>query len=95
MKKNFSNLFLIFVVIILSIWVVKSGIHAVQLIRMYRKKSIMEKQKKDLKEKNKYLQKKLKMAKSYSYIKEKNVRFKLGLKKKKEKIIKLEKIIDK
>ena len=95
MKTKLIALILIIFNIICLIWIIQSSSVISDYWKVKNYKIKMIKQKRELMEKNSYLKEKLKLAKNYDYFKERIARFKLGLKRSDEKIIKLEKFIDK
>ncbi|HMA68890.1 MAG TPA: septum formation initiator family protein [Candidatus Mcinerneyibacterium sp.] len=95
MKTKLIALILIIFNIICLIWIIQSSSVISDYWKVKNYKIKMIKQKRELMEKNSYLKEKLKLAKNYDYLKERIARFKLGLKRRNEKIIKLEKFIDK
>ncbi len=88
---NKKNLVLLILIIILAIWVIRGSKVLFNIFKINRYHDTLIKKKKELKNKNKYLKNRLELAKNYDYLKEKEIRFKLGLKKENERIIKIKK----
>jgi len=86
-----KNLFLIILVVILAIWVIRGSKVLFNIWKINNYHNSLINKKKELVNKNKYLRNRLELAKNYDYLKEKEIRFKLGLKKDNERIIKIKK----
>ncbi|TYB31314.1 MAG: hypothetical protein FXF47_04725 [Candidatus Mcinerneyibacterium aminivorans] len=93
--SNKKNIFLIILIVILAIWVLRGSKVLFNIWKIKNYYNTLIKQKQDLQEKNKYLEKRLELAENYDFLKEKEIRFKFGYKRKNERIIKLKKSLTK
>ncbi|GEM_PF-2226332 len=80
--------------VVLAVWVANSAVHLKNLWNMKHYKHALLKERETLMIENSALEAELESLREYDYMKERIARFKLGLKRKGEKVIKVKNFVD-